>query len=273
MAVSILNESKNLNESDNNFKLGSIFSNAGSKWAILDQAGEDTLIVELDSEGQRRNRFVVAWGLQPDGTWNQGHYFQDEKRARAFFARRNSEEVVINGYTVIISDEQPEYRMGTYLELVDSHGESTYWLLESPKAAQELYKIIVSSDEDVDYLDVDDVSIIRLCFTDSQGQKQVRWQDYADNFARNQLNTVNESVELTEDPSEALKKIGYEQNRNKNGEILYTSDELYSPDISVFGSIIEVLPLSDLPISMTIEDHGKMIKRLADVQVVLEHLK
>ena len=61
---------------------GDTFENAGTTWKVLAQNEEDTLIVALDSEGNERNKFVVAWGLQSDGSWNQGHYFTDKESAK-----------------------------------------------------------------------------------------------------------------------------------------------------------------------------------------------
>ena len=67
---------------------GDIFENAGTTWKVLAQNEEDTLIVALDSDGNERNKFVVAWGLQSDGSWNQGHYFQDKEKAKKYFEKR-----------------------------------------------------------------------------------------------------------------------------------------------------------------------------------------
>ena len=67
---------------------GDTFENAGTTWKVLAQNEEDTLIVALDSEGNERNKFVVAWGLQSDGSWNQGHYFQDKESAKKYFEKR-----------------------------------------------------------------------------------------------------------------------------------------------------------------------------------------
>ena len=67
---------------------GDTFENAGTTWKVLAQNEEDTLIVALDSDGNERNKFVVAWGLQSDGSWNQGHYFQDKEKAKKYFEKR-----------------------------------------------------------------------------------------------------------------------------------------------------------------------------------------
>ena len=67
---------------------GSIFENAGTTWKVLAQNEDDTLIVALDSEGNERSKFVVAWGLQSDGSWNQGHYFQNKEDAMKYYEKR-----------------------------------------------------------------------------------------------------------------------------------------------------------------------------------------
>lgn len=67
---------------------GSTFENAGTTWKVLAQNEDDTLIVALDSEGNERNKFVVAWGLQSDGSWNQGHYFQNKEDAMKYYEKR-----------------------------------------------------------------------------------------------------------------------------------------------------------------------------------------
>lgn len=67
---------------------GSTFENAGTTWKVLAQNEDDTLIVALDSEGNERSKFVVAWGLQSDGSWNQGHYFQNKEDAMKYYKKR-----------------------------------------------------------------------------------------------------------------------------------------------------------------------------------------
>ena len=68
---------------------GDTFENAGTTWKVLTQNEEDTVIVALDPDGNERDKYVVAWGLQPDGSWNQGHYFSDRDKAMKFFDQRD----------------------------------------------------------------------------------------------------------------------------------------------------------------------------------------
>lgn len=70
-----------------------LLKNGNMNFIVLDQNEEDTLLqkVTLDDEGkvkEKMNYFVVAWGLQKDGTWNQGHYFNDEQSAKKSFNER-----------------------------------------------------------------------------------------------------------------------------------------------------------------------------------------
>lgn len=67
---------------------GDTFENAGTTWKVLTQNEEDTVIVALDSDGNERDKYVVAWGLQSDGSWNQGHYFSTKDKAMKFFDQR-----------------------------------------------------------------------------------------------------------------------------------------------------------------------------------------
>lgn len=69
-------------------KNGAIIHNAGQTLEVLDQNSDDTLLVGLNKDGSRQHRYIVAWGLQSDGSWNQGHYFFDEEEARKSFDER-----------------------------------------------------------------------------------------------------------------------------------------------------------------------------------------
>ena len=317
------------------------FSNAGSNWKILAQEGDYSLIVALDDKGkERKDRYVVAYKLEDDGSWGQCHYFTNKSDAMKFFNARNKTESLDNskpamelyGYEVTMSNEPPE--AGSFWLRVTRKNQSKpeYYLFANNAAVKECYKEIVSG-----VVNPADISDIALGYTTIDGDPQLSWQDYADNFTPYTKPEVEESAmrmsddylvgngedgriyhgiasavdairgivtrsgdplyvqnisladnvaecdksliveykELSEDPSEALSQLGYKQSRNENGEILYHSDERYSPDISVFGSLIEIIPLSseELPISMTIEDHGRLVKRLAEVQKFVEDLE
>ena len=280
---------KPLKESNTKLKLkaGDTFENAGITWKVLDQNDDDTLIVALDDDGKERDdRYVIAWGLQNDGSWNQGHYFQTKDAALNKFKSRGklTESVIteadnddkLYGYNVTKFDKLPPFKSGLWIRITRNgkYG-ADYYTFVNDAMAKECYKEIVSG-----VVDPQDISDISLGFTASDGSEQIRWQDYADNFTpyiapdkKSESSKITEDKELTEDPSDDLEKIGYKQIRNADGEILYKSDVLYSPEISVFGSIIDVIPLTDLPIQMTVEDHGKMVARLAQVQKVLEDLR
>lgn len=71
---------------------GDTFENAGTTWKVIKQNDEDTLIVALDKDGNERNKYVVAWGLQKDGSWNQGHYFVNKDTAIKYFDKREKKQ-------------------------------------------------------------------------------------------------------------------------------------------------------------------------------------
>lgn len=61
---------------------GSRFTNAGYEWKVLGQKGEYTLV---HAPLKRFQPYVVAWNLSDDGSWGQGHYFNDEGSAKKYF--------------------------------------------------------------------------------------------------------------------------------------------------------------------------------------------
>lgn len=67
---------------------GDRFENGDTTWEVINQNSEYTLINAIDASGNlRTDRFAVVWGLQEDGTWNQGHYFTDINRATEYFEK------------------------------------------------------------------------------------------------------------------------------------------------------------------------------------------
>ena len=320
---------------------GGIVENGSDKWKVLAQNNDYTAMVKLnDNDEPRDDSFVVAWALDKDGTWGQGHYFTNKNDAMKFFNARNKTEAIdtskpvtdLYGYEVTMTNEPPASG-SLWLRITrNNQSKPEYYSFLNNAKVKECYKEIVSG-----VVEPADISDIALGFTTVDGDPQLRWQDYADNFTPYRKPEIEESAmrmsddyrvgigddgkmyhgiasaidaikgivtksgdtlyvqnisladnvtecdksrivedkELSEDPSEALSQLGYKQTRNANGEILYHSDEQYSPDISVFGSLIEIIPLSseDLPISMTVEDHGHLVKRLAEVQNAVEKLK
>lgn len=79
---------------------GSTFENAGTTWKVIKQNAEDTLVVALDKDGNEKDRYVVAWGLQKDNSWNQGHYFTDKDKAMKYFnEREKKQESLKESYT------------------------------------------------------------------------------------------------------------------------------------------------------------------------------
>lgn len=71
---------------------GDTFKNSGTTWKVIKQNAEDTLVVALDKDGNEKDRYVVAWGLQKDNSWNQGHYFTDRDEAMKYFNKREKKQ-------------------------------------------------------------------------------------------------------------------------------------------------------------------------------------
>lgn len=69
-------------ESIEKFPIGSTFTNAGHSWEVLDRKGDYSL---LFSPTKKFMPYVVAWGLEDDGSWGQGHYFQNKDDAVEYF--------------------------------------------------------------------------------------------------------------------------------------------------------------------------------------------
>lgn len=257
-----------------------IIKNGKETWQVLEQRGEYALINALNADGSpRTNRFAVVWKLDKDGTWAQGHYFTDIDAANKCFdakieSKKPCKESAEDFGLISKTKDIPESGKCWIRVRRENEYDPTYYEFPTTKDAEMYYKEVVSGDEVID-----GISDIALGFTSVDGEVEIRWQDYVDDFTSTMLknkqecDVVTEDKEITADPSDALKSIGYTQSRNKEGEIIYTSDELYSPDIVVFGSLVEVVPMENLPISMTIEDHGKLVARLAKIQKVLEDLK
>lgn len=63
---------------------GSRFTNAGYEWKVLSQKGDYTLV---HAPLKRFQPYVVAWKLSDDGSWGQGHYFNDERAAKSYFKK------------------------------------------------------------------------------------------------------------------------------------------------------------------------------------------
>lgn len=63
------------------FKVGDTFTNAGEEWEILRSEGDYSLVYAKD---RKFYPYVVAYRLDDDGTWAQGHYFSDKDSAEKF---------------------------------------------------------------------------------------------------------------------------------------------------------------------------------------------
>lgn len=63
------------------FKVGDTFTNAGEEWEILRSKGDYSLVYAKD---RKFYPYVVAYRLDDDGTWAQGHYFSNKDSAEKF---------------------------------------------------------------------------------------------------------------------------------------------------------------------------------------------
>lgn len=63
------------------FKVGDTFTNAGEEWEILRSKGDYSLVYAKD---RKFYPYVVAYRLDDDGTWAQGHYFSNKDSAVKF---------------------------------------------------------------------------------------------------------------------------------------------------------------------------------------------
>lgn len=248
----------------------------GNHWyKILDQNSDDTLIVELDREsGKPRNRYIIAWGLQRDGSWNQGHYFTDEASARKSFderAKKAYTEAVEGFKAGRMMDRQPD--SGTWLRY-DYRDHTSYQAFgkdsEGIKQAEFCYNAVVNDFKNGGGEGFPDLQCISLGFTCTNGRPSYRWQQWIDQIEKPLTESVASGIE-------ALKQFGYEMRSSDMGEV-YVSDEFYCPVINIYeDGTVEVEPLSssedlNMPMSMTVAEHGQMVLKLAQIQKILETL-
>lgn len=91
MRLELKDDEKLLDEgaTEKHLSVGTQFDNAGERFEVIDQNDDDALLVAINKEtGEHKNRYVITWGLKSDGSWNQGHYFTNEKDATEFFNER-----------------------------------------------------------------------------------------------------------------------------------------------------------------------------------------
>lgn len=81
-------EDEEYDESLKDSPIGTYFRNAGAVWQIKAQAGDYTLVY---SSERRISPWVVAWKLDDDGSWGQGHYFEKQNDAEAYFNKVTKE--------------------------------------------------------------------------------------------------------------------------------------------------------------------------------------
>ena len=255
--------------------IGTVMEVGNHQYKVLDQNSDDTLIVELDREtGKPRNRYIIAWGLQRDGSWNQGHYFTDEASARKSFEERAKKAYTEAAECFKVGrmmDRQPD--SGTWLRY-DYRDHTSYQAFgkepEDIKQAESCYNDIVNAFKNGGGEDLSDLQCISLGFTCTDGRPSYRWQQWIDQIEKPLTESVASGIE-------ALKQFGYEMRSSDMGEV-YVSDEFYCPVINIYeDGTVEVEPLSssedlNMPISMTVAEHGQMVSKLVKIQKVLETL-
>ena len=67
-------------------KTGDVVTNGATPYLVLGQNSEDTLLFNTVTK-----TFIVAWGLQEDDTWNQGHFCETFELASEVYNRRHME--------------------------------------------------------------------------------------------------------------------------------------------------------------------------------------
>lgn len=250
---------------------GKIFDNAGMTFKILDIEDDYVLLVALDENGNNKPYYVVAFLLASDGTWQSGHYFTSMSDASKYFNDVTKSDDNLFGYFCSkVESPEPDHTFIAIYRIGESDPE--YYQFIAAYLAKECYKYMLS---DIDPM-AEEIDKIELGYTSIDNATSIQWRNDAEDFnvyeLLNQDRAVIEEKQLSANPAGILRSIGYKEVSNANGEIVYRSEDLYSPDIVIFGNVIEIIPLKDLPISMTIEDHGKMIARLAVIQKKLEEL-
>lgn len=97
------------------FKVGDTFTNAGEEWEILRSEGDYSLVYAKD---RKFYPYVVAYRLDDDGTWAQGHYFSDKDSAEKFLmnetgsvnesVRRKKRAIKEDNDDFVIFEQEPD---------------------------------------------------------------------------------------------------------------------------------------------------------------------
>ena len=91
---------------------GEIIKNKGKQYLVLSQNSEDTLMLNTLT-----NKFVVAWQLQEDNTWNQGYYCDTFEQASETYGKRHMERTTAyNHYLRTYSGNEACAKMRLLLE-------------------------------------------------------------------------------------------------------------------------------------------------------------
>ena len=89
------------------FKVGDTFTNAGEDWEILRSEGDYSLVYAKD---RKFYPYVVAYRLDDDGTWAQGHYFSNKDSAEKFLMNEtNSVNESVRRKKRIIKEDNDDF--------------------------------------------------------------------------------------------------------------------------------------------------------------------
>lgn len=153
---------------------GDKFKNGETTWYVMDQNSEYTFINALKADGTpNTNRFAVVWGLQTDGTWNQGHYFNNIIDATKYFENETivpveeannqnlDDETILNMLKAIAAGDLGKAREIGEKALENNKEIKTESKIVTPVGNPQVANSFVNIDVDLDHLEVSDF-IVRL---------------------------------------------------------------------------------------------------------------
>lgn len=253
---------------ESEYEPNAIFKLGRCDWSLMPgiEAYDGTKCIITDVEYRGRTHFDSYYKIRfTDGTEASGISGYCLEMLRDFKESVTSDKPLLSKLTAYTS--MPEH--GVWLRYANNTGDYLYIPFEKTADAEQAFREICEEIAEEVY---PTVHSLWLGLTTTDGRPVIRWLEYADNLIEKRKKAITENV-VTTSPSEALAKIGYKEFSNANGCIEFASDTLYSPNIAIFGDEVEILPLVDLPVTMTVEDHGKLVARLAEVQKAVEDLR
>lgn len=178
-------------ESIGKFPIGSTFTNAGHSWNVLDRKGDYSF---LFSPTKKFMPYVVAWGLEDDGSWGQGHYFQNKDDAVEYFEDQKIYEAL---------DDYKQKMAKKAVILYHSQK------IDLPELTKRLYKLFDTPKDAVEWL-YDNDELIRHSVLKESKRKKLK-EDFDDSI------TIHDWY-VKEFPKDEL---GEEINKKLTFDILY----------------------------------------------------